>query len=417
VRCDEAGGIESGVTRAQAMSASAVPVSFILANGLSYVLLLVAAHLMGPPDYGTLSSLLGLLLISAIPMLALQTVAARRAATDAGSAGIVRGTAVIGTIAAVVLVALSPLIALFLRLGTVIGILLVAATVPLNSILGTAMGVAQGRRQFRRLAALIVMATGGRSAGGLVGLVVGRSPHATLIGSLIGTAVAATMVATSGRPITAHRSSLRDRANAGVMIETVNAAYAHGTFLLLTSLDVLLARHVLSSSAAGVYAVGSVVTRAAVWLPQSVVTLMFASLADVATHGRTARRACAVVLSVGCVLVAGAAGLGTLVVTVVGGSRYHARDQHIWLFAMLGSLLAMLQLAMLAGLAQRTARRAGLLWLTVAADVIVVLATGDHVTPTRLVATLVTITAAAAVVGLWLTVRQPAVAAGQSAGV
>ena len=157
------------------------------------------------------------------------------------------------------------------------------------------------------------------------------------------------------------------------MPETLHAAHAHGTFLLLTSLDVLLARHVLSPSAAGAYGVGAVITRAALWLPQSVVALMFASLAQQTRHELTARRAIAVVAGLGALAVVGTAALAPLVVTVVGGSRYHGLDSIAWLFALLGALLAMVQLAVLAGLAQRRVRRAALLWLTIAADVTLVL--------------------------------------------
>jgi hypothetical protein len=134
------------------MSAAAVPVTFVLANTLSYALLLVAAHVLSESAYGRLSSLLGLLLIATIPMLALQTVAARRCATEAGPAGIVRGTVVVGLGAAAVVAVLSPAAAAFLHLHDAGGVLLVAATVPAGAVLGAAMGVAQGRRRFGRLA-------------------------------------------------------------------------------------------------------------------------------------------------------------------------------------------------------------------------------------------------------------------------
>jgi O-antigen/teichoic acid export membrane protein len=391
--------------RAAAMSATAVPVAFIAANALSYALLLVAAHLMNAADYGTLSSLLGLLLISVIPMLALQTVAARRAAVAAGSAGIARGTLLVGLVSTTGLVLLSPALAVFLHLDNVVGVLLVAATVPLNSLLGTAMGIAQGHRRFRRLSGLILLATGGRSVGGLVGLALGRTPDSTLVGVLVGTALGL-VVAAVAEPRSAIRAATFDRGRHGVVIETAKAAYAHGTFLLLTSLDVLLARHVLTSSEAGLYAVGSVVTRTALWLPQAVVALMFASLAEPEGHQRAARRAAGVVAGIGGVLVAGTAALGSLVVTVVGGSKYHGLDQQIWLFAVLGSLLAILQLAVLAGLAQRNARRAILLWITIGADVTVALIMGGNATPTRLVVTFASVTGVAAAVSLRLTLRR-----------
>jgi len=410
--------------RAAALPALAVPVTFVLVNALSYALLLAAAHLLDKAAYGALFSLLALLSIAGIPMLALQTVAARRAATSAGTAGLVRGTAVVGLAAAVLVAALSPALARFLHLAGVTGILLIAATVPGAAVLGTAMGMAQGRRRFGRLAVLIAVATGARSATGLVGLELGRSPTATLIGIAAGMTAAAVAVGLArpgGRPD--YRPSLRDRTRRGVLPETAGAAAAHGTFLLLTSLDSLLARHVLSADQAGVYAVGAVVTRAAVWLPQSVIALLFASLAEPQRHRRTARQASSVVVVIGAVLVAGTAALGPLVVTVVGGAKYHRLDSTIWLFTLLGALLAVLQLSVLAGLAQRTARRALLLWATIAVDLAVVLAAGDQMTPTRLVVTLSAVAGAAAAVGLWVTVRasgseaQLPAPAGQGSGV
>lgn len=392
--------------RSSALSAAAVPIASTAANVASYALLLTAAHLMTEADYGKLSSLLGLLLISTIPMLALQTVTARRTAAGDGRRGIVRGTSVVAASCSLVVAALSPAVALFLHLPSVLGVLLVAATIPPTAVLGTAMGVAQGERDFRRLALLIFMTTGGRSVGGLVGLIAHRTTTATLIGVLVGISAAALSALILGGDLARHRAALRDRARRGVVVESLHAGHAHGSFLLLTSLDVLLARHVLSASAAGVYAVGSVVTRAAVWLPQSVVLIMFASLAEQHRHRTTARQACVVVTLLGVVVVGGTAALGPLVITIVGGPKYHQLDGIAWLFALLGALLALVQLAVLAGLAQRRVGRAALLWLTIAADVTVVLATSAHATPTRLIVTLTLVTTATAVAAVTLTLRQ-----------
>jgi O-antigen/teichoic acid export membrane protein len=404
-------------TRPSALSAALVPIASMLANVASYALLLAAAHLMTKADYGKLSSLLGLLLLATVPMLALQTVAARRTAAGVGRSGVVRGAALVGAASAVGLAALSPAIAIFLHLPSVAGVLLVAATIPATAVLGTAMGVVQGRREFRRLAWLILLATGGRSLGGLIGLFVRHTPTAALAGVLVGTVAAAVAVALNSGGLTRHRAAVLDRSTRGVVAETLHAAHAHGSFLLLTSLDVLLARHVLSASDAGIYSVGSVLTRAALWLPQSVVVLMFASLAEPHRHRSTARRATVAVAALGAVMVAGTAALGPLVVTIVGGSKYHELDGTIWLFAVLGALLALLQLAILAGLAQRRVRRAALLWLTITADLAVVLATSAHATPTRLVVTLVVLTTAAAAASIVLTLRQAVAPDGHGPGV
>jgi O-antigen/teichoic acid export membrane protein len=400
--------------RPSRMAAVAVPVASTVANIASYALLLAAAHLMTSADYGKLSSLLGLLLIATIPMLALQTVTARRTAAGDGLLGIVRGTSVLALSCAVGLAVLSPALAVFLHLPSVLGVLLVAATIPATAVLGTAMGVAQGRRHFRRLAVLVFFSTAGRSVGGLVALFIHHTANATLLGVVTGTAVTAVVVAVrAGGGLAGHRLAIRDRVRRGVVIESLHAAHAHGVFLLLTSLDVLQARHVLPATAAGVYAVGSVITRASVWLPQSIVLLMFASLAEQTHHRASARRAALVVAGIGALMVGGTAAMGPLIITVVGGQRYAELNGAAWLFALLGALLALLQLAVMAGLAQRRIRRSALLWLTIAADVTVVLAISGRATPTRLVVALVSVTSAAAVAAVAITVRQPVAPDGQ----
>ncbi|MDX6216900.1 MAG: hypothetical protein QOG99_2484, partial [Frankiales bacterium] len=50
------------------------------ANALQYVLQLVASHTLDPEGFGAFGSVLGLALIGAVPMLALQTVTARHIA-------------------------------------------------------------------------------------------------------------------------------------------------------------------------------------------------------------------------------------------------------------------------------------------------------------------------------------------------
>jgi O-antigen/teichoic acid export membrane protein len=381
---------------------ASVPAATIGANVASYALLLAAAHQLSKSDYGQLSSLLGLLLIGSVPQLALQTVTARRSASREGSHGIAGGAALVTVVATALFFAAAAPMAAFLHLG-VSGPMIVAATVPGLAFLGAAQGLAQGRREFGRLSILIVATTGGRSVGGLVGLFAGGTVLTTLLGVFAGTTGAALVVAVReryGRRGWAH-SRVRE-----VAIEAAHAAQAHGGFLLLTSIDVLLARHVLDGDSAGLYAVGSVVTRAALWLPQSVVTVMFASLAESDNHGQAARRTTAIVGAIGALAVVGAAVTSPILVIAVGGSKYRSLNDYVWLFALLGALLAIVQLSVLAGLAQRRVRRTILVWLTIVADVVVVLSLGDGQTPRGIITVLVIVAAVASALAVWPLLRR-----------
>jgi O-antigen/teichoic acid export membrane protein len=373
---------------ADVRSAASVPAASVAANVVSYALLLSAAHAISRNAYGQLSSLLGLLLIGTVPMLALQTIAARRAATDREPSTLTRPAWLIGLATGVIFAAASPAVEAFLRLPTLAGPLLVAGCVPGLALLGCAQGIAQGHRRFGRLAWLIVGSTGLRSFGGLVGLGLGRSVVSTLIGTCVATTLTACLVNYLERDgAGAPTPPIRD-----LVVEVIHAAHAHGAFLLLTSLDVLLARHILSADDAGTYAVGAVITRASLWAPQSIVMLAFASLAQADSHRRSRIRATLAVSAIGLAIVAATALTSHLVVSAVGGGRYGSLAHIAWLFALLGAMLATLQLSVLAGLARRHVHATALLWLTIVADVAVVLTIGSRLTPESLVVTLVLVT-------------------------
>lgn len=359
------------VRRPDAMAALSVPVAMLSANAMSYLLLLAAARMLSKATYGELLSLLGVLLVASVPGLAMQTIAARRVAVGAPRGDLVAGTAAVAGAAAALLLLCVPALDVFLHLQTPWGILGVVLALPGITALGTMQGIAQGGRQFVQLTWLTMATVSGRSLAGLIGLLLWRSTGACLLAAAVGVTLAAVLCSRHrefrviGRPSRAHLGE--------VMFEALHAAHGHGAFLLFTSIDVLLARHVLSADAAGVYAAGSVVSRAALWLPQSVATLVFASLTDPRRHRRAYARAVALVAGVGVITVLGTAVLGRLAVSVVAGSGYHSLDESMWVFAAVGASLAVLQLSLIAGLALRRRGRITVIWALATADAVLVL--------------------------------------------
>jgi len=394
--------------------AAAVTASGFGANLLSYAVLLVAVHALASSSYGQLVVLLNVLLVGTVPSFAVQSVTARRVATGE-TAGTVRATAIIAATAAGAIAVLAPALAGFLHLSGSGDLLLVAAAVPGVTALGMYQGILQGQHRFTELGIVLGVASLGRSACGLIGLLVGRDSTATLLATLIGVTTCAGLVGSR------LRGRLASGPAAGPLREIAHAIHAHGTLWFLSTLDLLLARHVLSSHVAAIYATGSVVTRAAIWLPQSVASLVFPHLTDSARHTRMFRRAVAVVAGVGVVAVAGTATLPSLVAKVVGGGRYPELVPSCWLFATLGASLALLQLGMIAGLALRRTRQTIVLWTAIIADTILVLSAGSPHTVGPVVGTVsvVTVLAATASVLLgtgWPSRGQLAEPSGQAAG-
>ncbi len=371
-------------------SATAVTVAGFGSNLLGYLVLLLAVHLLASSSYGQLVVLLNVLLVGTVPSFAVQTVTARRVATG-DTAGMKQATLVVALTASVLLAVLSPALTAFLHLSSDIDLLLVAASLPAVTAMGMFQGVLQGERRFAALGMVLTAAALGRSACGLLGLLIARDATGAVLAILVGMTACACVV---GVPL---RGAVEDGPAGGPLREVGHALHAHGAFWFLSTLDVLLARHVLSSHLAAVYATGSVVTRGAIWLPQSVATLVFPQLTDSARHKQMLRRAVVIVAGVGAVVTLGVAALPTLVSRVVGGGRYPELVPSAWLFAMLGASLALLQLGMVAGLALRRTRQTAPIWAAIVADTVLVLASGSDATVGRVVATVAVITAVATI--------------------
>lgn len=350
-----------------------VTVAGWLGNALSYLLLLAAARRLGTADYAELVTLLNLLLIGSVPSFALQAVAARRVATGQAD-GLLEAGLGIGLTAALLIAALSPALVAFLHLPGLTGPLLVALSMPGTAVQGLCQGVWQGEQRLTGLAVATFVGTAGRSGAGLLGLLLGGT-STTAIGALVlgvslpalGCVLALPELRRAGR-----------HALLSVVTEAGHASHAYGVFLLLSVSDVLLARHVLSTSAAAVYAAGSVLTKASLWLPQSVANVLFASLTDSDRHHRLFARAAAGIAGLGLLLVAGSWLLSDLVTAVVGGGKYPELSSDAWLFALLGSCLAVLQFTLVAGLAVRNVMVTAPIWASVAGEAVLALSLGPH---------------------------------------
>jgi hypothetical protein len=375
----------------------------LLGNALSYLLLLVAARRLLAVDYSELVTLLNILLIGYVPSLALQAVAARRTAT-ATTTGLLRATLLIAFGAAAVTTALTPLLVVFLHLPSPSGPLLIAASLPGIAVQGLCQGIWQGLERFHALAITTFVGIFGRSAVGLAGLVIGRTSTITLAAIAVGVTVcaAASLVATpharQGIPHQAHE--LRT-----LLVECAHASHAYGVFLLLSTTDLLLARHSLGATLAAVYAAGSVLTRIALWLPQSVASVLFASLTDVDRHRSLFMRASIALAGLGALMAGGAWLLNGLVTAVIAGNKYPQLKSDVWLFAALGGCLAIIQFALIAGLAVRSTVVTVLLWISIAAEAVTVLSLGSHATVRSIVVAVCVINLTAATAAVLLRVR------------
>lgn len=382
---------------------SAVPVVTVIANVISYGIFLAAAQLLDPAPYGEALALLNLVVIATVPSFAVQTVVARRTATGAVGPRTLRVTALVALISTALVLLSTPFLVSFMHLSSWLGVLGGALCIPPLVVLGMAQGIAQGTERWRELS-MVVLAMGlGRVLGGILGLVAAPSPAGVMIGTAAGLGIAAALVVRptlrglQAAPVDATQTVR------GLLAECAHAAHAHGVFLLLSSLDLTIARNILSAEDAGWYAAGNVVFRAALWLPQPVATLLLPELSEWTTHRRAARRGLAVVGALVAATVLACLVAGELISFVLVGNKFSSLDDDLWVFAVAGGALALTQYCIYAGLAILRRGRLSLVWSCVAAEIATVYVGGLASTPHQLIAVVATIVTMSAAVAIAVT--------------
>ena len=345
-----------------------VAVALAGSNVGMYLLTVIAARLLAPATFGELGSLLAVLVVGAVPSMALQTTAALRVATDDGDRGpLVTVGLTTSTVVAVLALACTPLLMLVLHLDRPWAVLCLALSLAPITLNGLWHGILQGTHRFRALAQLLGFEGAARVGGALVGLLVTRTPTGALAGTVLGAlAVAFVGWLICGRP----RPRRRER---GQLREVLHASQALLALVLLVNLDLVLARHTLPADAVGEYAVGSVVTKIAYWLPCAIAVVMLPRLVSEEGRRRVIPRALAVCAALNALVVLGAALFGPLALGLIGGHKYAGSTLAIWPFALVGSLLSLVQILLYARIASADRRSTALTWLAVALEIVLVL--------------------------------------------
>jgi O-antigen/teichoic acid export membrane protein len=365
-----------------------------VANLLGYALTLIAARALGPEDFGAFASLLGLLVIGNVVALGVQTTTARHLAEGDHVQPLTRTALTAAVLATTVGLALSWPMQQFLRLDSIAGPVAIAVALAPLTWLGYLMGLAQGRRDFARLAGIVVLTAAGRTTLGAVGALMG-SEVLGAVGMAAGLGIAAVVASFGMHP---PGPDGRGVPTAG-LVQVAHASHTLFAFFVLGNMDVLLARNELSETSAGLYAVGAIVAKVAFWLPQAVGMVAFPDLVDPRSRGSTLRVASLALLAIGAVLTLGTAVLGRLAVLIVGGADYVEISSTVWVWAAFGSTLAIVNLLVLAQLARRSTSVVWVLWGGVAMFAAAVLL-GPTESPTSIAATGLGVAAGVSVVEL-----------------
>jgi O-antigen/teichoic acid export membrane protein len=348
---------------------SAIALAIGTANVSTYAFTVVAARVLGPRPYGELAAVMNVLLVAGVLSLALQATAARRIAREPSDVHQVesailtvarRSSLAIG----VVFVLAAPLVDTALKLDNLAtAVVLALAIVPIT-MMGAQAGILQGERRWLPLAVLYMASGVPRLVIGVVTIWV--QPDALAAISAVAVAACAPVVV----GVVALRRPLRHRprpdrgehTTLALWWETVYNSQALLAFLILSSVDIIVARNILDPHDAGLYAGGLIMVKAVLFLPQFVVVLAFPSMGTEGAKRTALVRSLAVVGVIGVVVTAGTSLLSGLAVTFVGGAEYDGIKDSLWVFAVLGTTLSMLQLLVYSVVARQARSSILILW-------------------------------------------------------
>jgi O-antigen/teichoic acid export membrane protein len=242
------------------------------------------------------------------------------------------------------------------------------SAIPLT-VMGGQASILQGEERWVPLAAIFVGMGLGRIVLGAILMPLMPNEFGAMLSVALGAAVPAVIgfVALGRSGATLGGGAIGRGANR-ILHEVVSNSSALLAFFALCNLDVIIARIRFDEHDAGLYAGGLILTKAVLFLPQFVVVIAFPSMASSssATH-RMYLRGLAAVATIGLAATLGAAVLKDLAVTFVGGEAYREVEPNIWLFATLGTLLALVQLMVYEVVARQHRASVLIIWLGLAA--------------------------------------------------
>jgi O-antigen/teichoic acid export membrane protein len=358
----------------------------LLASIVNYGSNISFSRLLSPASYGDLTALIAFSVIVTVPTTAAQTVVAERisvkladGAHDQARYLIRHAIAHVATIALIITsiyAACIPLIAPLLGLQAIGPLIALAPLLILSFFIPVAYGVLQGMQRFVTLGALMLVLAASRIIVGVPWtLAVGGGAGGPILGQAIGSLLMLSVCAyllrhhllRSGTG--AARTGFRRRPDR----YSVAASGVFVAFALISNLDVLLAKILLSPHAAGEYAALATIEKIVIFLPGAVAIVMVPNAAKARHTNGSARRvlrmASPIVAATALVVALPAALAPSFILQLMFGPRYVTAAAGVLPIVCAGASLSLLYLLIVYTVAIQDRRAVWLLGTGIAVQV------------------------------------------------
>ena len=359
-------------TRSFVSGPGGIAVGTAVMNVCTFGFTLAAAGILDTRAYGAFFALLNLLMVISVLSMGLQATAARRIVAEPASVAVVeravlRVTYVTSLALGGALLLLTPMVAWLLQLDAWGPAVLIAALAVPTTVMGAQVGILQGEKRWAELTWMYVLAGVPRIAA-LPLLLWWPTEGVALFASGLGYVAPAVL----GWWLLRHRrgDEVEGPPPAGVLSESLHGTQALLAFFALANVDIIVARHVLGAHESGLYALGLIVAKMMLFLPQFVIIVMFPSLATARQRRRAVLLGTGAILGLGALATAAVAVLAPVAAGLLDAPKLDEVQDHLWLFAVLGTLLSVTQLMVYAVLARRGKRSTYLVWAALVAAVL-----------------------------------------------
>lgn len=290
---------EHSRARTLAQSALVLTVGNLIASALNYVSNVVFGRMLGPLGYAELSTLLSLTVVLGVVATAGQTVLAERVAhyrqrddmhtvAYLGRHGVAH-MLVAGLVVGGLILAATPLLMDLFRIDQPGPIFALALLSAVSFVLPVALGLAQGLERSGAYALLVVSAALGRLVIGSAWALGGGGAGGALAGQALGI-IAACFIGlyalrrhALGGGHGAWTTGLRRRPN----VRALSASGTYVLFAVLSNIDMVVAKIVLSPHQAGLYAAISALVKIIAYMPAAALVLVVPRVAaESTTEGR-----------------------------------------------------------------------------------------------------------------------------------
>jgi glycosyltransferase involved in cell wall biosynthesis/O-antigen/teichoic acid export membrane protein len=269
-----------------------------LQNASNFLFHVAVSRLLGPTSYGALAAILAIALVVSVPFGVVQTLVAKRVSvlrvSDRESdileetARATKGMAAVGAALAVLFAAASPLIAGPLHIGEGSVVLLVPYIL-FSLVLGVLLGAMQGQLRFGAIGAVVVVSVTARLGLGVGLVAAGWGVPGAVVASSVSQGIA--LVLALGLLWLPRKVWHQARPSVSMLQGGfAPALFGIGSFWLLAETDLLLARHFLDDTGAGLYAAAGILCRALLFLPAAVCWVALPRFSESRGRGEAARR-------------------------------------------------------------------------------------------------------------------------------